>query len=176
MLVRPLAMTTALSAACLLGMATLPAAFGWNSAVVMSGSMRPAFNPGDVVVSSPVSIGQLHPGEIVVVADPLRPGKMLMHRFVRQGTGDTIVTRGDANASEDSTPVPYANVRGLPRMRVPFVGLPVLWLRTHALVPFVALLVLMTAAVWGSFDPAGRRRAVRRHAKPRGRRRTVAVS
>ncbi|MDQ1679582.1 MAG: signal peptidase [Frankiaceae bacterium] len=175
-LLRPVAMTATLSAGCLIGMATVPVAFGWNSAVVMSGSMRPAFNPGDVVLSSPVSIGQLHPGEIVVVADPLRPGKMLMHRYVRPGSGDTIITRGDANASEDSTPVPYANVRGLPRMRVPFVGLPVLWLRTHALVPLAALLVLATAAVWGSFDP-GRSRVDGRRAKSRGRRRrTVAVS
>ncbi|MDQ1702757.1 MAG: signal peptidase [Frankiaceae bacterium] len=171
-LVRPIAMTTVLSAACLLGMASVPMAFGWNSAVVMSGSMQPAFYPGDVVVSSPVSIGQLHPGEVVVVADPVRPGKLLMHRFVRQGRGDTIVTRGDANASEDSTPVPYANVRGLPRMRVPFVGLPVLWLRTHALVPLAALLVLASAAVWGSFDPASH---VKSHAKPRGRRRRTAA-
>jgi hypothetical protein len=60
-------------------------------------------------------------------------------------------------------------------MRVPFVGLPVLWLRTHAIVPLAALLVLATAAVWGSFPPASRRRHVKRHAKPRGRR-TVVVS
>jgi signal peptidase len=153
-------------------MATVPVAFGWNSAVVMSGSMRPAFNPGDVVLSTPVDVKQLHPGEVVVVVDPLRPSKMLMHRYVRSTPDGSIITRGDANASEDSTPVPLANVRGLPRMRVPFIGLPILWLRMHDFVPVLALLTLATAAVWASFDPTARR-----HSRSRGRRRrTVAVS
>ena len=148
-------LTAGISYGCLVAAATVPTVVGWNASVVTSGSMRPAFEPGDVVVSAPATIGQLTPGQIVIVDNPAHPGHLLMHRFERPGPADTIITRGDANAIEDSSPVPYSSLRGLPRLRVPYVGLPVLWLHTHAFLPLGALLVLISALAWTMTAAAG---------------------
>ena len=159
--VRIAALVVPLSYGCLIAVATVPVAFGWNASVVMSGSMRPAFNPGDVVLSMPARVAELRPGQVVLVADPVRPGHLLMHRYVSQGPNGSLITRGDANGSADSTPVPLANVRGLPRMRVPGVGLPVLWLRTHDLAPLISLVVLLTLAMWSIVGGPSSRRGPR---------------
>jgi signal peptidase len=118
--------------AMLLVWSAAPMALGWRGSVVMSGSMEPRIHPGDVVLSQPVAAAAVVPGQVVLVANPAKPGTLLMHRFVRRNPGGDLITRGDANAVDDSTPVPPSLVRGLPRLRVPYVGLPVLWLHEGA--------------------------------------------
>ena len=109
--------------------AVLPVALGLRSTVVLTGSMRPAISPGDVVLSSPVPASMLRPGQVLLVDNPAHPGAYLMHRYERTSADGAIITRGDANRAEDSTPVPVRNVRGVPRIRVPWVGMPIVWLR-----------------------------------------------
>src|SRR5690348_7061448 len=103
-------------------------AVGWSADVVMSGSMAPGILPGDVVLTQPATATQLRPGQVVLVRDPAHPGRLLMHRLVERRPDGSLVTKGDANADADSTPVPADWVRGLPRLRLPFIGLPELWL------------------------------------------------
>ncbi len=146
--VRTAAAVVLVSYACLAVIATLPIALGWNSSVVTSGSMRPGFQPGDVVLSSPVAVADLVPGQVLLVDDPARRGHLLMHRYARPGPSGTLITQGDANRTVDSTPVPAKNVRGLPRLRVPWIGQPVLWLRSQELVPLAALALLGSALLW----------------------------
>jgi signal peptidase I len=110
----------------------LPRAAGWSPSVVMTGSMEPRLNPGDVVLSAPASALTVHPGEIILVTNPAMPSHMLMHRFLHYTPSGDLITKGDANPHQDSTPVPPRLVHGLPRLRLPYVGLGVLWLRDHA--------------------------------------------
>jgi hypothetical protein len=70
-----------------------------------------------------------------------------MHRLVARNPDGTLTTRGDANGADDSTPVPAAAVRGLPRLDVPYVGLPVLWLHQGRYGPLAALALVLVAAV-----------------------------
>lgn len=149
---------TTLGATLLLGIAALlmlvtilPAGFGWRADVVLSGSMAPRLRPGDVVVSRPATADEVAVGQIVLVDDPDRPGATLLHRMVARSADGSLTTRGDANADPDSTPVPPAAVRGLPRLTVPFVGLPAAWwqggnLRALALTALASLLVAVAAA------------------------------
>lgn len=144
---------TAVSA--LLFWSVVPSFAGWSSEVVVSGSMMPRIAPGDVVVSQPVEAGSLRPGQVILVSNPARPGTLLMHRLVSRYPDGSLKTRGDANAEEDSTPVPAAMVRGLPRLRIPYVGLPMLWLREGQYVPVgLAALLLMAAVVIGLGRPS----------------------
>jgi hypothetical protein len=71
----------------------------------------------------------------------------------------TLVTRGDANPTNDSLSVPRANVTGLGRVLVQFVGLPVVWIMTGDWLPlilFVALLVGSVAATVLDYEPDNR--------------------
>ena len=144
----------------LLLIALAPVALGLRSTVVLTGSMRPGIQPGDVVLSSQVPTSMLRPGQVLLVDNPAHAGVYLMHRYERPGPGGTIITRGDANRTEDSTPVPARNVRGVPRIRVPVVGLPVVWLRfgAPAAVTYVggtlAILLLLALRPRGRLRPA----------------------
>jgi len=107
--------------------AVAPQATGFSAHVVVSGSMTPRINVGDVVLTQPVSTAELRPGQVLLFADPQRPGELLLHRLVSfDPTGD-LVTRGDANQSDDSVHVAPSDVQGLARLRVPWVGLPAQW-------------------------------------------------
>ena len=52
-----------------------------------------------------------------------------MHRFVRVDDDGLLVTRGDANNADDSTPVALDAVVGIGTLRVPWIALPIVWLR-----------------------------------------------
>jgi signal peptidase len=155
----------------LLGMLTLtlaPQAVGWRSDVVLSGSMRPALEPGDVVVSAPVQAGDVQVGDIVIVDNPARPGHTLVHRVDSVRADGTLVTRGDANASADSTSVAPAEVLGRGRLRVPGVGMVAVWSQQGRVLPLVAVALAVALATWWAV--AGASAAVPR-ATASGRRR-----
>lgn len=134
-----------------------PAALGWHPTIVVSDSMVPAVHAGDVVVTSPLhasDAASLPLGSVVLAADPVRPGGLLLHRVVGRRPDGTLVTKGDANALPDSTPLPPANLRGLARLKVPAVGVPLLRLRAGDPVPAGAVLVLTVVL---AAAPVGRR-------------------
>ena len=125
--------------------AAAPAAFGWHPTTVSSGSMMPRLHVGDVAVARPLTAAPSL-GQVLLFADPDHPGRLRLHRFVRVDDQDRLVTRGDANAADDSSPVTLAVVDGVAVLRVPYLALPVVWLREgqYALVGLVAVgLVLL---------------------------------
>ena len=135
--------------ATLLGLAlwaAAPAVIGWQPTTVMTGSMEPRLAPGDVVVSRPVSAGEVRMGKILLADDPDQPGHLRMHRYVEDGPAGTLVTKGDANPQQDSTPLQRSAVHGVAFLRVPFVGTPITWVRTGQWVP-VGMLALALVAV-----------------------------
>ncbi|MFC4065424.1 hypothetical protein [Actinoplanes subglobosus] len=105
----------------------IPVAFGWTSVVVTSGSMGPRIRAGDVAIASPATGAEMMPGQPVLADNPVRPGTMLLHRVIRRNPDGTLVTKGDANPTEDSTPVAPGAVEGRPRLLVRWIGLPVYW-------------------------------------------------
>ncbi len=108
---------------------SLPAVVGWHPTTVSSGSMLPRLHVGDVAVSRPLG-GHAPPlGSVLLFHDPDHPGRLRLHRFVRLEDDGLLVTRGDANAGDDSSPVTLGAVEGIGTLRVPWLGLPVFWLR-----------------------------------------------
>lgn len=105
----------------------IPIAFGWTSVVVTSGSMGPRIKAGDVAIASPASGAEMIPGQPVLADNPVRPGSLLLHRVIRRNADGTLVTKGDANPTEDSTPVVPGAVVGRPRLLVRWIGLPAYW-------------------------------------------------
>jgi signal peptidase I len=129
----------------------VPAAVGWTTTVVVSGSMAPAVDIGDVVSASPVSAAdarRLPPGTVVLVEDPANPGTLLLHRLVGYTADNRLITKGDANAVADSAAVPAENVRGRARLRIPGLGLPVVWWRHGMYAPVAALGILGAIALF----------------------------
>jgi signal peptidase I len=123
--------------AVLLAVSVLPRLAGWETTVVMSGSMAPAVEAGDVVVVRPAAAAA---GDIVLADDPDVPGRLRLHRVVAVEDGG-LRLRGDANPSPDATLVDPATVHGVGALRLPLLGLPVLWWAEGRTAP-----LLLTAA------------------------------
>jgi signal peptidase I len=121
------------AAASLLFWSHAPQLVGWQPRVVLTGSMLPTVRPGDVALIAPVTVGKatLPPGRVVLVRDPGRSSGYYLHRVVRYDDAGRIVTKGDANPTEDWPAVDAWRVAGQLRLVVPAVGLPLLWWRDH---------------------------------------------
>ncbi|MDT0234298.1 S24/S26 family peptidase [Curtobacterium sp. BRB10] len=135
--------------ATLLGLAlwaAAPALIGWQPTTVMTGSMQPRIVPGDVVVSRPVGSGEIATGKVLLADDPDQADHLRMHRYVEDGPGGTMVTKGDANPQQDSTPIERSAVHGVAFLRIPFIGTPIRWISAGEW-GLVAMLALGLTAV-----------------------------
>lgn len=77
---------------------------------VLTGSMRPAFAPGDAVITKPIPITSVHPG-MVILATPQGRTTPYAHRViaVKHANGRILVqTQGDANPGPDDWRDVYA--------------------------------------------------------------------
>lgn len=134
----------------------LPTLAGWRADVVMSGSMTPSIRTGDLVLSQPVDASVLVPGQVALFRSA--DGRTLVHR-VQEVAGDgSLVTRGDANRSTDLGTVAAQDVLGLARLRVPFIGLPVVWFQERAWLPLALTAVVSVLAVAAASTEDERRR------------------
>ena len=125
----------------------LPAALGWHPTVVMSGSMEPRLHIGDVIVSRPVPGVDLHPGQVLLAHDPDHPGRLRLHRLVQIDRAGDFILRGDANPTNDSSPVRPAAVLGVATLRVPGIGLPLVWVSQRRILPLAGLVAVLGALV-----------------------------
>src|SRR5256885_11069134 len=78
---------------------------GWfQGLTVLSGSMRPTFDAGDIVVATPARVSDLRSGDIIVYLAPPPNSAVVSHRIVSvRPDGDSVLvqTRGDANPVAD---------------------------------------------------------------------------
>lgn len=131
--------------------AALPTVLGWQPTTVVTGSMQPRIDIGDVAVAMPVAADTLVPGRIVLFDDPDHEGRLRLHRLMAFDEQGLLVTKGDANPNEDSSHVDPAAVHGVGVLRVPWIGMPVVWWHEgrFALVGLVAAGVLALIALSG---------------------------
>lgn len=93
--------------------------------VVLSGSMSPHFNAGDVIIVSTSKLGEYNVGDVITFKDPEDARKIVTHRVAEvQKNGNRVMyrTKGDANSTADPKPVPGSNIIGLQKWSVPYFG------------------------------------------------------
>jgi len=144
------------AAAMLLLLAIGPAlVLGWDGFAMRSGSMTPAVERGDILLTTQPRGRGLATGSIVVFRGP--DDRAIAHRIVGEAPTGAYITRGDANRVADSDPLPRERVSGVGRLLVPFVGLPFVWWRegnVGAVVLVAAVLLLCAWAALGVRLPA----------------------
>jgi signal peptidase len=95
---------------------------GIQPTTVLSGSMRPTMDVGDMAIVREVPADSIQPGDIIQF---WREGEMIIHRVVEargKGDGRLFVTKGDANAEPDSALVTSGQVRGEVVLNIPKIG------------------------------------------------------
>jgi len=116
----------------------LPTPFGYGAAVVLSGSMEPALKVNDLIIVHETEDCTV--GDIVVYQDA---HNLIVHRIV-EDNGETVITRGDANDTDDS-PIYRSSIKGVVVGYIPFVGVLVNALKSPmgiAAVLFCAFLLI----------------------------------
>jgi signal peptidase len=98
--------------------------FPFQPSVVLSGSMRPVMDAGDVVIVAKIPTDTIEVGDIIQFR---RPEKItVIHRVIEvQGTAakvESFITKGDDNNAPDTDPVLPGNVVGKVTFTVPKVG------------------------------------------------------
>ncbi len=139
----------------------LPFAFHARPLTVLSGSMVPALDTGDVVVVKRISPLEAGPGDIVTFRDPNRPQTLTTHRVRRISAGDgqvRFITRGDANNVSERWEVSADGVISRVVYRVPELGHALMFARTHNILWLLlggALALLLVLELWAIWRPAG---------------------
>jgi len=106
MLVRILSTAVLIAAvAVFLFLAVGPRFLGYQTSTMLTGSMAPVINPGDVVVSVRTPTADLKVGDIVTYNIPVQDHRVETHRIAtltRNAGGTTVITtKGDANNGPD---------------------------------------------------------------------------
>ena len=101
----------------------MPGFMGYRPAIVLSGSMEPTFDAGDVIVIEAEDTGNLQKGDVITY---LVSGKATTHRIisVTEHEGKTAyVTKGDYNNVEDRLAVYPEQIQGVYKgFRIPNLG------------------------------------------------------
>lgn len=153
----------------LLGLGLLPRTGWYRPVTVLSGSMRPTFAPGDMVVLMPEPVRDVRVGQMISYRIPVGDHHVQTHRviaLVRGGAHPIVRTKGDANVSADPW---VARLDGTTAWRVravlPKLGWVVSWLRTPLIEKLTIVLapillgLLALLRIWGEqSEPAGERR------------------
>jgi signal peptidase len=146
-------------------LAVIPALNGGKALTVLTGSMQPTLNPGDVAVVYPVqSFDEIELGDVVTFMPKPDDPTLVTHRAVAWATrpdGERLlITQGDANNAEDE-PIREKQVRARLAYSVPWVG-KVLQYGSDFGKPLLVVAVaigLITYAVFGMVTSIRRRSA-----------------
>ena len=97
----------------LLGLAVLtfallavgPHVFGYRTMTMLTGSMAPEIDPGDVTIVTPIAISEVTEGMVITYHRPIEDHSLVTHRVIsvqKAANGTvTVNTKGDANAAAD---------------------------------------------------------------------------
>lgn len=128
----------------------VPVLFGWQPLLITSGSMSPAIEPGDIVVTSPQGDAVLPQGAVITYHDPGGADRVVTHRVIGYTEGGEYRTKGDANPTPDSSPVPQDAILGFARLLVPFVTRPIIWARDGQLLQVAAWFAATLLAIYAA--------------------------
>ena len=109
---------------------------GWQIRPILSGSMRPGFPIGGVVVTERVPLSSLRVGDVAVFHPPNDPGVTYVHRIISLAStpsGMVVQTKGDDNLYPDPWKVhPLGRFAYIARFTLPLLGYPAVWVHSPA--------------------------------------------
>lgn len=108
----------------------VPSFLGYKPFIVLSDSMNPVINSGDLVITKETEAGALNVGDII----SYRSGdSVVTHRIAEITETDgalSFITKGDANNTEDGKPVSADMVEGTTLSILPKLGNVALYMQT----------------------------------------------
>lgn len=112
--------------------------FGYQPYVVLSGSMEPSVRAGSVIFAD-TRFREINANDIITFQNG---SGTVTHRAVQVNENGAIITKGDANKTEDPVPVSASQVVGIVRFSLPCLGYLVLFVRTPLAYILLVLMIL----------------------------------
>ena len=114
--------------------AILTSRYGFGISPILTGSMRPAAQPGDIYITRLVPGKSLRVGDVIAVNNPTT-GVYYSHRIVEirpMNEVFRITTQGDANPTPDRDPVMISPIQTVSVVvaRIPLLGKPMVYMNT----------------------------------------------
>ena len=99
----------------------IPTILGYKSLAVLSGSMEPKYPVGAIVYTKEVDPNTLQVGDVISYS--IGEETLVTHRVFKIIPEEKqLITKGDANDTEDMNPVAYSAVVGKVQFHVPYLG------------------------------------------------------
>ena len=112
---------------------------GFKGYIVMTGSMEPSINAGDVIIGKKANENNIKIGDVITFSS-INSGATITHRIVDITNKDGkryYQTKGDNNNSEDVDLVEYKDIQGIVLFKIGKIGKILLQLLTGTGVAFV---------------------------------------
>ncbi|RHV38187.1 signal peptidase I [Ruminococcus sp. OM05-10BH] len=107
--------------AVLAGLLIIPKLMGYEEMAVLTGSMEPNYPVGSLIFVKEIEPDQLEVGDVITYR--LNSDTVVTHRIVEiDKEAQTVTTKGDANSSNDGSPVPYSEIVGKAHFKIPYLG------------------------------------------------------
>ena len=107
----------------LCSMLVLPGIFGYHMYNVISGSMEPAVKVGSLIYVRADEPAKTKENDIIAFYSSAEDGGIITHRVIENNAvAGRFRTKGDANDTEDLTPIEYENYIGRVSLVVPYMG------------------------------------------------------
>jgi signal peptidase len=95
----------AMAVVAFLGLAVGPHVFGYRTMTMLTSSMAPEIEPGDVTVVTPLAVEDVTEGMVIAYHIPIDDHRVVTHRVIDVQRGldgsTTVQTKGDANEAAD---------------------------------------------------------------------------
>ncbi len=129
---------------------------GYSIMSVLTGSMEPNYNIGDIVIIKKTNTDELKVKDVITFysADPDMNGQIVTHRIndiINENGHLEFETKGDNNRMVDTENVPEDKVIGKVQGRIPYVGKAATFMQTNRtaffLIVILPMLVIMAFEV-----------------------------
>ena len=131
-----------------------PSFFGYKNFIVITGSMKPTLNEGDIVFVKDVK--DIQENDIIAFREQ---NSVVTHRVFevyKENGEDYYITKGDANSGTDTRLLSISDVEGKYVFKIPFVGKVILLLRKPIGI-IILFIVLVMFLLLSSIKPIKRK-------------------
>ena len=134
-----------------------PEIFGYKFYVVLTGSMKPNIEPGDLIVTRETEVSEIECGDIITFKVE-GVDSVTTHRvkeIIDSKDGISFLTQGDANNIEDKEPVEAGDVQGRVVKVIPDAGKVVDFMKNNLIIILAiiiavfVLIIVITSLIGG---------------------------
>ena len=115
----------------------------YEAFIVISESMKPEINSGDILIIKNVNSNEIKEGDIITFE---RNNEYITHRIVeiRQTDNTKVyITKGDNNLVNDNEEVYFENIKGIRIAQIPYIGLLIMKIPEQKYVIIILLILIL---------------------------------